>query len=173
MFVGACAGSASGSLKVVRHLLFRFARRGMEHTVHPEVVLPVRLSGRVVGAAALRSVLVFVVLHALALALGTFVLALGPGPGTAGTGAFTALGATAACLGNVGPAFGELRPFGSYAPLGDLSKTTLAVLMLLGRIEIVPLAVLLRRSSWRASRRWALPAGRPLAPCFRAEGRVG
>lgn len=55
-----------------------------------------------------------------------------------------------ACLGNVGPAFGEVGPFGSYAPLGHLSKAILTALMLLGRIEIVPLAVLLRRSYWRA-----------------------
>ncbi|MEV0694881.1 hypothetical protein [Streptomyces sp. NPDC050388] len=48
------------------------------------------------------------------------------------------------------PAFGEVGPFGSYAPLGHLSKAILTALMFLGRIEIVPLAVLLRRSYWRA-----------------------
>ncbi|MFD5497005.1 hypothetical protein ACFWH4_29980 [Streptomyces sp. NPDC127091] len=46
--------------------------------------------------------------------------------------------------------FGEVGPFGSYAPLGHLSKAILTALMLLGRIEIVPLAVLLRRSYWHA-----------------------
>lgn len=151
MFVGACAGSASGSIKVVRHLtLFRFARHELEQTVHPDAVIPVRVSGRVVDNPALRSALVFVVLYVLALALGTLGLALDAEASTAGTGAFTALGAATACLGNVGPAFGEVGPFGSYAPLGDLSKAILTALMLLGRIEIVPLAVLLRRSYWRA-----------------------
>lgn len=151
MFVGACAGSASGSVKVVRHLiLFRFTRRELEQAVHPEAVVPVRVSGRVVDTAALRSALLFALLYVLALALGTLCLALDTGASTPGTGVFTALGAAAACLGNVGPAFGELGPFGSYAPLGGLSKVVLTALMFLGRIEIIPLAVLLRRGYWRA-----------------------
>ncbi|MEQ8146662.1 TrkH family potassium uptake protein [Streptomyces sp. OP7] len=151
MFAGACAGSASGSVKVVRHLvLFRFTRRELEQAVHPDAVLPVRVSGRVVGTPVLRSVLLFVLLYLLALALGTLGLALDAGADAGGTRAFTALGAAAACLGNVGPAFGELGPFGSYAPLGQASKVLLTALMLLGRIEIVPLAVLLRRGYWRA-----------------------
>lgn len=99
--------------------------------------------------AALRSVLAFAVLYLLVFALGTLGLALDAEPGAPGTGAFTALGAAASCLGNVGPAFGETGPFGSYAPLGGLSKGILVALMFLGRIEIVPLAVLLRRSYWR------------------------
>lgn len=151
MFIGACAGSASGSIKIVRHLiLFRFARRELEQAVHPEAVIPVRVSGRVVDNPALRSALLFFVLYLLTLALGTLGLALDAEAGTPGTSAFTAFGAAASCLGNVGPAFGELGPFGSYAPLGELSKTILAALMFLGRIEIVPLAVLLHRSYWRA-----------------------
>ncbi|MFD6325992.1 potassium transporter TrkG [Streptomyces sp. NPDC058442] len=136
---------------MVRHLvLFRFARRELEQAVHPDAVLPVRVSGRVVDDPVLRSALVFALLHLLALALGTFGLALDAETNTTGTGAFTALGAAAACLGNVGPAFGEVGPFGSYAPLGHLSKAILTALMFLGRVEIVPLAVLLRRGYWHA-----------------------
>ncbi|HJS92930.1 MAG TPA: NAD-binding protein [Solirubrobacteraceae bacterium] len=55
-------------------------------------------------------------------------------------------GAAASCLGNVGPAFGSAGPFGSYAEFTDLSKVMLSVLMLLGRVEIVPIAVLFTRS---------------------------
>jgi trk system potassium uptake protein len=151
MFVGACAGSASGSIKIVRHLiLFRFVRLELERAVHPEAVIPVRVSGRVVDNPALRSALVFVVLYVLAFALGTLGLALDAEASTTGTGAFTALGAAASCIGNVGAGFGEVGPFGSYAPLGELSKTILTALMFIGRIEIIPLAVLLRRSYWRA-----------------------
>ncbi|MFI8088458.1 TrkH family potassium uptake protein [Streptomyces sp. NPDC086080] len=151
MFAGACAGSASGSVKVVRHLiLFRFARRELAQAVHPDAVLPVRVSGRVVDQPALRSALLFALLYVLALAFGTLGLALDSRVSTPGTGVLTALGAAAACLGNIGPAFGELGPYGSYAPLGGLSKVILTALMFLGRIEIVPLAVLLRRGYWRA-----------------------
>lgn len=151
MFVGACAGSASGSVKVIRHLiLYRFARYELEQAVHPDAVLTVRVSGRAVDSPMLRSALLFALLYLLALALGTFGLALDAEAGTDGAGVLTALGAAAACLGNVGPAFGELGPFGSYAPLGVPSKVILSALMLLGRVEIVPLAVLLHRGYWRA-----------------------
>lgn len=151
MFVGASAESASGSIKVVRHLtLLRFARHGLEQAVHPDAVVPVRVSGRVVEGPALRSVLVFVLLYLAAFGLGTLGLALDAGEDAAGAGAFTALGAAASCLGNVGPAFGAAGPFGSYASFGELSKAILTALMFLGRIELVPLVVLLRRGYWRA-----------------------
>jgi trk system potassium uptake protein TrkH len=146
MFVGASAGSPSGSIKVVRHLmLFRLARRELEQAVHPEAVTPVRVSAAAVDDRALRSAVMFVVFYLLAFLLGAFALAL-----DARLDVFEALGAAAACLGNVGPAFGEAGPFGSYAGFGDLSTAALIVLMLLGRLEIVPLSVLLTRSYWRA-----------------------
>jgi trk system potassium uptake protein TrkH len=64
--------------------------------------------------------------------------------------AFDAFAASAACLGNVGPAFGFAGPFGSYAPFSDASTVLLTALMWLGRLEIIPVAVLLSRSYWRA-----------------------
>ena len=64
--------------------------------------------------------------------------------------AFDAFAASAACLGNVGPPFGFAGPFGSYAPFSDASTALLTALMWLGRLEIIPVAVLLSRSYWRA-----------------------
>ena len=64
-------------------------------------------------------------------------------------GSFDAIGAAASCLGNVGPAFGFAGPFGSYAPFSDLSTGILTGLMWLGRLEIIPIAVLLTRNYWR------------------------
>ncbi|MEY7979970.1 NAD-binding protein [Streptomyces pilosus] len=148
---GHAARLVRARVPIVRHLiLFRFTRHELEQAVHPDAVLPVRVSGRVVDNRALRSALVFALLYVLALALGTLCLAVDARGSAPGNGAFTALGAAAACLGNVGPAFGELGPVGSYAPLGTPSKAVLTALMLLGRIEIGPLAVLLRRGYWRA-----------------------
>ena len=61
-----------------------------------------------------------------------------------------ALGAVAACLRNIGPAFWLAGPFGPYEPISDLSAGILAVAMWLGRLEIIPVAVLLSRTYWRA-----------------------
>jgi trk system potassium uptake protein TrkH len=151
MFVGASAGSTGGSIKVIRHLLlFRIVRRELEQTVHREAVVPIRLNGRGVDERALRSVSVFVLLYLVIFALGTIALLLDARRGVAEITAFEALGAAAACLGNVGPAFGFAGPFGSYEPFSDLSTGVLSALMWLGRLEIVPVAVLLSRSYWRA-----------------------
>jgi trk system potassium uptake protein len=61
-----------------------------------------------------------------------------------------AVAASATTLGNVGPAFGFAGPMGSFEPFSDVSKVILIVLMWLGRLEIIPIAVLLTRSYWRA-----------------------
>lgn len=151
MFVGPSAGSTGGSIKVVRHLLlFKIVRRELETTVHREIVVPVRANQRVVDERALRSAIVFVLLYLLTFAYGALALVVDARRAGAEIAVFEAIGAAAACLGNVGPAFGFAGPFGSYEPFSDFSTGVLTALMWLGRIEIVPLAVLLTRSYWRA-----------------------
>jgi trk system potassium uptake protein TrkH len=151
MFVGASAGSTGGSIKVVRHLLlFKLVRRELEQAIHREAVVPIRAGGVVVEERALRSAVVFVLLYLLTFALGTLALLLDARRGGTELAAFEAIGASAACLGNVGAAFGFAGPFGSYEPFSDLSTIVLTVLMWLGRVEIIPVAVLLGRSYWRA-----------------------
>jgi trk system potassium uptake protein len=151
MFVGASAGSTTGSIKVVRHLLlFKLVRRELVQSVHREAVLPIRAGGVVVDERALRSAVVFVLLYLLTFALGTVALLIDARRGGTPLATFEAIGASAACLGNVGAGFGFAGPFGSYEPFSDLSTGVLTVLMWLGRVEIVPVAVLLARSYWRA-----------------------
>ena len=151
MFLGPSAGSTGGSIKVVRHLLVaRILRRELEETVHREAVMPIRLSGAIVDERALRSVVAFVVLYVGIFVLGAVGLVLDARRADVEIGVFEAIGAAAACLGNVGPAFGFAGPFGSYEPFSDLSTAILTVLMWLGRVEIIPVAVLLTRGYWRA-----------------------
>jgi trk system potassium uptake protein TrkH len=92
----------------------------------------------------------FLVLYLLVFALGALGLMLDARRLGGELDAFEALGAAASCLGNVGPAFGAAGPFGSYAGFSDLSTGVVTALMLLGRVEIVPFALLLTRSYWRA-----------------------
>jgi trk system potassium uptake protein len=151
MFVGASAGSTGGSIKVVRHLLmFRIIRRELDQTVHREVVAPVRLNTGAVDERALRGVVTFIVLYIGLFALGALGLVVDARRAAVEVASFEALGAAAACLGNVGPAFGFAGPFGTYEPFSDLSTGVLTGLMWLGRLEILPVAVLLTRSYWRA-----------------------
>ncbi|HWM10644.1 MAG TPA: TrkH family potassium uptake protein, partial [Solirubrobacteraceae bacterium] len=151
MFVGASAGSTGGSIKVVRHLLlFKLVRRELHQAVHREAVVPIRASGVVIDERALRSAVVFVLLYLVTFVIGTLALLLDARAGNTGLAVFEAIGASAACLGNVGAAFGFAGPFGSYAQFSDLSTGVLTLLMWLGRVELVPVAVLLARSYWRA-----------------------
>jgi trk system potassium uptake protein TrkH len=151
MFVGASAGSTTGSIKVVRHLLlFRLVRRELEHAVHREAVVPIRTANAVVEERALRSTIVFVLLYLLTFAIGAVALLIDARSAGAEVAMIEAIGASAACMGNVGVAFGFAGPFGSYEPFSDLSTVVLSLLMWLGRVEIIPVAVLLSRNYWRA-----------------------
>jgi trk system potassium uptake protein TrkH len=150
MFVGGSAGSTGGSIKVVRHLLLaKVLRREIDQTLSPEVVMPIRLNGSPVDERTVRAIAAFVLLYVGAWAVGAAVIAIDSAITGVGLGALDAIGASATTLGNVGPAFGTAGPMGSFAELGDVSKLTMIGLMLLGRLEIVPIVVLFTRHYWR------------------------
>ena len=150
MFVGGSAGSTGGSIKVVRHLLLgKVLRREIDQTVSPEVVMSIRLNGAPVDERTLRAIAAFILLYVGAWAVGASVIAIDSAITGAGLGTLDSLAASATALGNVGPGFGITGPMGSFAGLGDASKITLIGLMWAGRLEIVPVVVLLTRHYWR------------------------
>jgi trk system potassium uptake protein TrkH len=150
MFSGACAGSTTGSIKVVRHLLVgRILRRDLTQTVHPELVVPIRFNRVLVDDTTLRGIGVFVLLYVGCFALGALLLVADGSRAGLELTAFEAIAAAATTLGNCGPAFGFSGPYGSFEPFSDLSTILMTVLMWLGRLEIIPVAVLLMRSYWR------------------------
>jgi trk/ktr system potassium uptake protein len=150
MFSGGSAGSTTGSIKVVRHLLVgKVLRRELDQTVSPEFVMPVRLNGASVDERTLRAIAAFIILYVGAWAVGATVIAIDSAISDVPLNALDTLAVSASALGNGGPGFGITGPFGSFAALGDVSKLTMIVLMWLGRLEIVPVAVLLTRHYWR------------------------
>jgi trk system potassium uptake protein TrkH len=150
MFVGGSAGSTGGSIKVVRHVLLgKVLRREIDQTLSPEVVMPIRLNGAPVDERTLRAIAAFVLLYVGIWAGGAAVIAIDSAISGAGLGTLDALGASATALGNIGPGFGVTGPMGSYSTLGDVSKITMIGLMWAGRLEIVPVVVLLTRHYWR------------------------
>jgi trk system potassium uptake protein TrkH len=150
MFFGGSAGSTSGSVKVVRHLLIgRILRRELDQTVHPEIVSRVRLNGSPVDERTLRAISSFVLLYVGVFALGALALMADGARIDLDLRLLDAVGAAATTLGNVGPAFGFAGPMGSFDPFSGVSKVVMIVLMWLGRLEIIPVAVLLSRHYWR------------------------
>ncbi len=151
MFPGGSAGSTSGSIKIVRHLIIgRILRRDLDQTVHPELVSPIRLKGTSVEERTLRAVVSFVLLYVGIFAAGAVALLLESSRSGVDLSPFEAVAAAATTLGNVGPALGFAGPMGSFEPFSDVSKLLMIGLMWLGRLEIIPIVVLFTRSYWRA-----------------------
>ena len=150
MFIGGSAGSTTGSVKVVRHLLVgKLLRREIDQTLHPEIVLPVRLNRRVVEERTLRAVSSFVLLYIGIFVIGASVLAIDAARTGIDLSVLDAVSVSASMLSNVGPAFGIGGPLGSFEPFSDFSTVVMTGLMWLGRLEIVPIVVLLSRHYWR------------------------
>jgi trk system potassium uptake protein TrkH len=150
MFVGASAGSPTGSVKIVRHLLVgRMLRRELRQTIHPELVVPVRLNGRPVDERTLRAVLAFVLLYVGIFIVGAALLAIDARISDVEIGMTEAIAAAAGTLGNVGPGLGFAGPMGSYEPFSDFSKLVMIFLMWIGRLEVLPVLVFLTRNYWR------------------------
>jgi trk system potassium uptake protein TrkH len=151
MFVGGCGGSPTGALKIFRLILVtRVATREISSTVHPEMMIPVRLSGRVVPDRVVRGAVAYTLLYLGVFVLGTVAILVDVARGSSTVSLLEAVSAAAATIGNVGPGFGFLGPMGSYEPFSDLSTGILTVLMWAGRMELLPVLVLLTRSYWRA-----------------------
>ncbi|NUT55992.1 MAG: TrkH family potassium uptake protein [Thermoleophilia bacterium] len=150
MFVGGSAGSTTGSVKVVRHLLLgKILRREIDQTLHPELVLPVRLNRRVVDERTLRAISSFILLYIGIFIVGAALLAIDAARTGLALSPFEAVSVSASMLSNVGPAFGIGGPLGSFEPFSDFSTIVMTGLMWLGRLEIVPIIVLLSRHYWR------------------------
>ena len=151
MLIGGCAGSTGGAIKVVRHLLIaKILRRELDQTVHREAVLPIRLNGRVVDERTLRAILAFGVIYVGLFLAGTLILTVESARAGVDVTALDAMGASATTLGNVGPGFGFAGPFGTFDPFSPFAKLVMILLMWAGRLEIIPIAVLLTRRYWRA-----------------------
>ncbi len=150
-FVGSCAASTGGSIKVSRHLILaRLLGREIVRTVHPELVRPIRFNGSVVDQQTLFAVISFVLIYIVVFLLGTAVLALDAAfHSRAHIGTLALIYASASTLANAGVGLGAAGPRGSFAVFGDASKVAITLLMWLGRLEIVPVVVLLRASYWR------------------------
>jgi len=110
--------------------------------------MPIRLNGAPVDERTLRAVAACILLYVGLWAVGAAAIALESAIGSVPVGTLDALAISAASVGNVGPSFGITGPMGSYAPLGDVSKLTMVLLMWVGRLEIIPVVVLLTRHYW-------------------------
>jgi trk system potassium uptake protein TrkH len=141
-FVGGCAGSTGGGLKVIRVvLLFKQGKREIMRLIHPNAQVPIK-----VDAVTMPSRVVDAVWGFFATYVATFSFMM-LGLLALGLDQVTAFSAVAACINNLGPGLGAVGA--NYAELGDGAKWILSLAMLLGRLEIFTLLVILTPTFWR------------------------
>jgi len=146
IFLGACAGSTSGGIKLIRHLVF-FKNSFLEfkRILHPRAIVPLKLNGQVVAPRIMTHIIIFLLLYMILFVFGSIVLSV------MGLDFLTAIGAVATSLGNVGPGIGEVGPVDNFAWLPWYIKLFLAFLMLLGRLELFTILVLFSPYFWRSN----------------------
>jgi trk system potassium uptake protein TrkH len=141
-FIGGCAGSTGGGLKVVRVLLlFLQGTRELNRLIHPRAVYAIKLGRRAVADRIVEAVWGFFAAYALVFVVIMLLLLL------TGLDNITAFTATAACLNNLGPGLGEVAA--NFGSIPDASKWLLLIAMVFGRLEIFTLLVLFTPAFWK------------------------
>ena len=144
MFIGGCASSTGGSMKVIRIvILVKHAAHEIRKLVHPTAVYPVRFGERVISDDVIRNVLGFFLFYMGIFVTVSIIMA------AMGLDLVSSLSVTASAIGNIGPALGSVGPTDNYAHLPDLGKLLLNFCMLLGRLELFTVIVLFSRTFWR------------------------
>jgi trk system potassium uptake protein TrkH len=141
-FIGGCAGSTAGGMKVYRIiLLYRQSVREIQRLIHPHAIVQIKIGGQRTSDTVISAVWGFFFLYIANFAVMTMMLT------ATGLDAETAYSAVGACITNLGPALGDAGP--NYASLTDPAKLVLCLAMLMGRLEIYTLLVILTPAFWR------------------------
>ena len=144
MFIGACAGSTGGGMKVSRWILwFKQLKSELSHFLHPRSVKKIRLEGKVVDQETLRTTNVYMMAYLLVFAVSLFLISF---DGFDLESTFTAVAAT---QNNIGPGLGVVGPTGGYSSFSILSKWVMIFDMIAGRLELFPMLILFAPSTWR------------------------
>ncbi len=146
MFMGACAGSTAGGMKVSRIVLaVKACVAEIRHQLNPRSVSRVSMDGERLDAKALHTTCVFLMLYVLIALISMLLLSL------EGLDFETTFTSVISCLSNIGPGLSLVGPMGSFDVWGEPAKLLLSFCMLLGRLEIFPVLMLLAPGTWRRS----------------------
>lgn len=144
MFIGGCASSTSGGLKVSRCIiLVKTAIKEIRYYINPREVRSIRCDGVYVEKNVVTSVSAYFVVYMLLFAFSTFLLTLEPGHSLE-----TCFTAVAACLNNIGPGLDGVGPMNNFSGFNGFSTWILSIDMLLGRLELFPMLVFLSPTAW-------------------------
>ncbi|MDT2753372.1 TrkH family potassium uptake protein [Enterococcus pseudoavium] len=145
MFVGACAGSTGGGIKVSRiQILLKNALQELKKITHSRSVTSLEYEGETITPKTIGNIHAYLVLYLLVFVISLLILSLED------INFQTIFSAVATCINNVGPGFKAVGPTGNFGFLSDLSKWTLSFAMLAGRLEMFPILLLFSKSFWKS-----------------------
>ena len=147
MFIGGCAASTSGGIKMIRVLvMLKLIWRGCVKRIHPRSVVAVKIGGNAVAAPVVSQITVFILMYTLIFLFSSCVVSL------QGLDMETSLTATLGMMSNTGAGFGELASIGNFSIFHPALKLYLSALMIVGRLEIFTIIILFTRNFWGRDR---------------------
>jgi trk system potassium uptake protein TrkH len=143
-FTGGSAGSTSGGVKVVRHIvMLKNSFLEFKKALHPNAIIPVRYDGKSISPTIVSNILSFFIIYMLIFMISSVILTF------LGLDFMSALGAAASSLGNIGPALGSVSPVNNFSHLSATAKWFCSFLMLIGRLELFTVLILFTPFFWR------------------------
>ena len=162
MFVGAMAGSTAGGIKTSRIVIaVKGAYVNVRKLINPRFVPKAKFEGKNLEEKTINDVFSFITLYIFIFLAALFLLSFDPVNGQVVTvisdagayevqhGFFTNFSSVLACISNIGPGFEAVGPYANYAGFSAFSKILLSIIMLLGRLEILPVLILFSRRTWK------------------------
>ena len=151
MFLGGSAGSAAGSIKIIRwYLIQKTMSRELFTTVHPDAIRPIRLSDSVIDEDTIRGIFVFTLVFLSIFAVSTVIIFLDAHRIGLELTALEAVSASIATLGNIGPGVGIVGPMNNFLPFSNITKLYMVVLMWIGRLEILSVLLIFTPTYWQS-----------------------
>lgn len=151
MFLGGMAGSTAGGLKTIRVIaLLKSVRNEIRKIFYPNAIFKIRMSKSILPEKMIESVQTFFILYVAIFVLGTFAISISSNYHGTPLSFEATMSAVASAMNNIGPGLGEIGPVKNYFFIDSLTKTLLSLLMVIGRLEIFPIAILLYRKTWKS-----------------------
>ena len=151
MFLGGMAGSTAGGLKTVRVIaLLKSVRNEIRKIFYPNAIFKIRMSKSILPEKMIESVQTFFILYVAIFVLGTFAISISSNYHGTPLSFEATMSAVASAINNIGPGLGEIGPVKNYFFIDSLTKILLSILMIIGRLEVFPIAILLYRKTWKS-----------------------
>lgn len=145
MFVGGCAGSTGGGMKVIRvYIALKMGVKSIIQVILPNAIMPLKIDSKPVSDTYVVRAAAFFIIYMFLFVFGTVVMTI-----TENTDLVTAFAASVACLSNIGPGLGQVGAVENYAWISPVGKWILSFLMLAGRLELYSILILFVPDTWR------------------------